>query len=593
MIGTIPKPAILIIDDEEPIRNLLESLLGENNECVLAKSGEDAINLLQHRTFDLAISDINMEGISGLDLVPHLLKESPDTVVLMVSGLQTIETAINAMRAGAFDYMTKPLDLRHVEAAVQRALAHHKLLKEKRVYENHLKVLVEERAAEIERLAYFDSLTKLPNRVLFADRLSQAVKHAQREQKIIAVLLLRLDRFKTINDTLGHDRGTQLLQEIAIRLRSSFGDRGTLARFEADEFGFLMTDVNGSEKVLEALRDVTGSLKPLFVIEGHEIYVTASVGVSLFPADGVQPQELLDHAGIALDRTQSLGSNSSQFYRPEMNKRALDRLTLESELRRAVENEELILYYQPQIDIATRRLCGAEALVRWQHPKLGLVPPLDFIPMAEDTGLILPIGEWVLKSACNQAASWHRSGLPNLRVAVNVSPKQFHQKEFFDTVRRIVHQSLIEPSLLELEITESSLVENAGPVIELLSRLKELGVSIAIDDFGIGYSSLAYLKRLPIDMLKIDRTFVSDAITDPDDAAIVVAIITLAHNLRLEVMAEGVETEELITFLHRLNCDKAQGYLLGKPVPADLFFSRAVSARNRLETQLQLAGVQS
>ena len=588
MMGTSPRPGILIIDDDAQIRTLLDTLLGETYECVLAESGEDAINVLKDRTFDLAITDINMGGISGLDLVPYVLKESPDTVVLMISGLQTIETAIGAMRAGAFDYITKPLDIRHVEAAVERALAHHRLLKQKRVYENHLEELVEERAAEIERLAYFDSLTELPNRLLFADRLSQAVTHARREQEMLAVLLLRLDRFKNVNDTLGHDWGDLLLREIAVRLKNAIGDRGTVARFEGDEFGLLLTDIHGSEKVLEALCEVTGSLKPAFVIEGHEIYVTASVGVSLFPADGQDPPELLDHAGIALYRTQSLGGNSSQFYRAEMNQRALERLALEAELRRAVENEELILYYQPQIDIATRRICGAEALLRWQHPKLGLVPPLEFIPLAEDTGLILPIGEWVMKTACNQAASWHRGGFPNLRMAVNVSPKQFQQRDFLDTVRRIVQQSLIEPSLLELEITESSLVENAAPVIELLTRLKQIGVSIAIDDFGIGYSSLAYLKRLPIDMLKIDRTFVSDAITAPDDAAIVVAIITLAHNLRLQVMAEGVETEEHLKFLQLLNCDKAQGYLFGKPVPPESFFSAAVSVSDNLEAQLQL-----
>jgi EAL domain-containing protein (putative c-di-GMP-specific phosphodiesterase class I) len=286
----------------------------------------------------------------------------------------------------------------------------------------------------------------------------------------------------------------------------------------------------------------------------------------------------LKNAGVALDRAKSLGGNNYQFYRSDMNARALERLTLEADLRRAVENEELVLHYQPQIDFANQQIVGAEALVRWQHPKLGLLPPAEFIPMAEDTGLILPIGDWVLRTACNQAALWEHAGLGNLRVAVNVSARQFQQKNFLERVAQIVDETAISPSSLELEITESSIMPNAAQVVVLLSELKHMGVRIAIDDFGIGYSSLGYLKRLPIDRLKIDRTFVSDATSDPDDAAIVMAIITLAHSLRLKVMAEGVETEEQLRFLQLLKCDEGQGYLFGKPMPADLFLTAATEA---------------
>jgi EAL domain-containing protein (putative c-di-GMP-specific phosphodiesterase class I) len=268
-----------------------------------------------------------------------------------------------------------------------------------------------------------------------------------------------------------------------------------------------------------------------------------------------------------------------------MNARALELLTLEADLRRAIQNGELVLHYQPQIDFSTQRIVGAEALIRWQHPRLGFLPPLEFIPMAEDTGLILPIGDWVLRTACNQVTLWEQAGLGNLRVAVNVSARQFQQKNFLERVAQIVGETAISPSSLELEITETSIMTNAAQVVVLLSELKRMGVRIAIDDFGIGYSSLGYLKRLPIDRLKIDRTFVSDATSDPDDAAIVMAIITLAHNLRLKVMAEGVETEEQLRFLQLLKCDEGQGYLFGKPMPADLFLTAAIHAGVHQEAQ--------
>ena len=592
MSKALKRSSILIIDDDEQIRELLEEFLEEDYDCTRARSAEEALGVLKTIKFDLVISDINMGGISGLDLVPYVLKETPETVVVMVSGQQAIESAIAAMRAGAFDYITKPFDLYHVEAAVRRALAHHKLLADKRYYEEHLQELVLKRTAEIERLAYFDTLTDLPNRLLFGDRLTQALKHAQREDEMLGTLLLRVDRFKNIHDTLGHTVSDRLLRDIAERISASIAEGVTLSRFEGEEFALLLTDVKGSEKVLEAMRDVGELLESPFVLDDHELFVTASIGVSLFPADGQSPPELLKNAGVALDRAKKLGGNNYQFYRADMNARAMERLTLEADLRRAVENGELVLHYQPLIDFATQRIVGAEALIRWQHPKLGLLPPLEFIPLAEETGLILPIGDWVLRTACNQVAVWEQAGLGKLRVAVNVSPRQFQQKDFLEKVAQIVSKTGISPSALELEITETSIMQNADQVVTLLSELKRRGVRIAIDDFGIGYSSLEYLKRLPIDRLKIDRTFVSDATNDPDDAAIVVAIITLAHNLRLKVMAEGVETEEQLRFLQLLKCDEGQGYLFGKPMPADLFLTKAIDAGVNQEVQPVFSVVQ-
>jgi diguanylate cyclase (GGDEF)-like protein len=424
-------------------------------------------------------------------------------------------------------------------------------------------------------------LTDLPNRVLFEDRLTEALKRAQRDHRILGVSMLRVDRFKKMNDALGHTLGDRLLRDLAQRIRTAIGDRGTLARFEGDEFALLHNDTAGSEKVLEALRNLDQSLQAPFVIDGHELFTSVSVGISLFPADGTTPQELLKNAGVALDRAKSLGGNTSQFYRADMNARALERLTMEAEFRRALENQEFILYYQPQVDLVTNRIVGAEALIRWQHPQRGLLLPADFISLAEDSGLILPMGEWALRAACTQATLWRKDGLAGLRVSVNVSPHQFQQENFVETVAQILAETAVDPATVDLEITETSIMENADRVVTLLSQLQRMGLRIAIDDFGMGYSSLGYLKRLPIDMLKIDRSFVNDATTDPDDAALVATIITLAHNLRLKVMAEGVETEEQLGFLRMLKCDQGQGYFFGKPWPPDEFFRKAVDVGNQ------------
>jgi diguanylate cyclase (GGDEF)-like protein len=572
------RPGLLIIDDDEQIRSLLRSILDRDYDCVMVSSAEDALSVLKVIRFDLVISDITMGGISGLDLVPYVLRETPETVVVMVSGQHNIDAAIQAMRAGAFDYLTKPFDVQHVEAAMERALAHHRLLEEKKYYENSLHELLHYRTAEVERLAYFDTLTDLPNRLLFEDRLSQALRHAQRENQPVGTVLMRIDRFKEISDTLGPAIGDWLLREVARRVLKTSDERRTVARFEGDNFAFLITDIHGSEAVLVVVKDLIESLKPPFVLDEHRLHVTASIGVSLFPADGATSEELLKNAGVALYRAQRVGGDNYQFYQAEMNARALELLTMEDDLRRAIEGGQLRLHYQPQIDLVTHQIVGVEALVRWQHPKLGLLQPAKFVPLAEDTGLIVQLGEWSLRESCRQIVLWQQAGLTGIRVSVNVSPCQFQLKNFVETVAEILTDTNIDPASLQLEITETSLMQSADQVVTRLSRLKEMGLMIAIDDFGVGYSSLGYLKRLPIDMLKIDRSFVNDATSDPDDAALVMTIITLAHNLRLKVMAEGVETDDQLRFLHLLRCDEAQGFLFGKAETPDLFFARAINA---------------
>src|SRR5215213_8892419 len=572
-VAETQKPRVLIIDDEEQIRHLLIDVLGSSYDCSDAGSAEEALAALSENTFDLVISDIDMGGMSGLELVPRVHSLSPDTVVVMISGNQDIEFAIRALRVGAFDYITKPIDLRHVEASVERALKHNELLKEKRRYKEQLESLLQQRTQEVDRLAYYDTVTQLPNRALFEDRLTQAVSIARVTGQSLGVLFISLDQFKKVNDSLGHAPGDSLLREFAERLKSCTSKSDTVARFGSDEFALLRTQINGTKDVIETIASLSQVLKFSFDLPGHELFATASVGVSLFPLDGEDCQTLLKNAGAALYKAKRSGGANYQFYTADMHELATKRLALESNLRRAIQNEEFLIHYQPRVSVDSLAITGVEALVRWQHPQLGLVSPSEFIPLAEDTGLIVPIGEWVLRTACLQGRRWRDQGFAPIPIAVNISARQFHDQDLSQTVIRILEETGLSPKYLELELTESSIMQNAEFAADMLSQLKSMGISISIDDFGTGFSSLASLKRLPIDALKIDQSFVREATSDPDDAALVMAIITLAHNLRLKVIAEGVETDEQLQLLQLLRCDEIQGYFFSKPVSADTLAS--------------------
>ena len=430
---------------------------------------------------------------------------------------------------------------------------------------------VEERLLEKEErlnfLANYDPLTRLPNRSLLCDRLQHAMARARRAGSSVALLLLDLDRFKTINDSLGHEVGDRLLQEVADRLQGFVREVDTLARFGGDEFAIILEEADDLQKAVRVAQKVLDELSRAMTLGEYQLYVTASVGVSVFPDDGVELESLLQHAEVAMYRAKETGLNSYQFYRPEMNTRTRERLLLENSLRQAVEKQQLVLFYQPKIDLSSGQLTGVEALLRWRHPELGMVSPVDFIPLAEETGLIVPIGEWVLRTACEQAQSWQRSGLPPFRVAVNISGRQFRQADFVDMVEGVLAQTGLDPQWLELEITESVVMENVEETILTLTALKARGMHLAIDDFGTGYSSLSYLKRFPITSLKIDRSFINEVGTDPNDAAIASSVIALAQAMSLEVVAEGIETEEQLRFLVARGCTEGQGYLFSRPVP--------------------------
>lgn len=423
-------------------------------------------------------------------------------------------------------------------------------------------------------LAHHDALTALPNRVLFTDRLDQSIARAHRHNRAVAVLFLDLDRFKLINDTLGHDFGDRALQALAERLSDCARDGDTVARFGGDEFAIVLEDIASADDVAPTARKILDSLAQSFMLDEHEFFITTSIGISLFPIDGRDTQTLLKHADIAMYRAKDLGRNTYQFYSSDMSAKNFERLSLETSLRHALEREEFVLHYQPQLDLQSGKVTGVEALIRWQHPDLGLIKPLDFIPLLEDTGLIVPVGEWVLRTACSEVQAWNKSEIKPMRVAVNISSRQFNEPDFTKVVGNILKETGLKPSLLELEITETVLMQNVATTVETTKALNEIGVRFSIDDFGTGYSSLSYLKRFPIDTLKIDQTFIRDMIEDPEDAVLVEAIIALGRALHLYIVAEGVETEAHLKFLERCNCDCIQGYVFDPPLPAQVLLEK-------------------
>jgi diguanylate cyclase (GGDEF)-like protein/PAS domain S-box-containing protein len=423
----------------------------------------------------------------------------------------------------------------------------------------------------IQNHAYYDSLTGLPNRLLLHDRLEFILNHARKNKLIVAVMLLDVIRFKMINDTLGYSAGDSLLQILGDRLVSCLRDVDSVFRSGDDVFAIILDDISQPDDASKVAQRIIDACSQPFTLADHELYVTISIGISIFPSDAQEHESLLKNAEDAMIRAKELGINNYQHYKPAMVNSAAEHLTLEHNLRKALMQEEFVVFYQPQVNLETGKMSGAEALVRWIHPELGMISPGQFIPIAEENGLIIPIGEWVLRTACTQMVKWYKDTGTNITISVNLSARQFLQQNIMEKVRSILEETGFPPKMLELEITESLGMKNPELTLRTLNELKDMGIHISIDDFGTGYSSLSYLKRFPIDTLKIDRSFVFDIQTDPNDAAIVLAIIALAHSMHLKVIAEGVEKEEQAAFLRQHQCEEMQGYLYSRPVPAEEF----------------------
>ncbi|MCU0650595.1 MAG: EAL domain-containing protein, partial [Gemmatimonadaceae bacterium] len=440
-----------------------------------------------------------------------------------------------------------------------------------------LQDITENKAAEqrIHQLAYFDRLTQLPNRQHFVDNLAVALEQAKRANRLVAVLSLDLDQFKRINDTLGHAVGDGVLTTVAQRLRDAVrggdaitrllpGEDAPLARLGGDEFCVLLSDMMSFQDAAKIARRILDVVQRPIEVDGHELFTTTSIGIALYPADGADADALLKNADAAMYFAKSQGRNNYRFYGKEMNSRALERLAMETRLRRAIDRDEFELHFQPKLDLRDQHVAGVEALLRWRQPDMGMVPPMEFIPLAEESGLIIAIGEWVLWRAAEQAVAWSRAGLPPIHVAVNIAGLHFQQPGFVDFVAKVLRDTGLTPARLELEVTESMLMDARVSTLDTLRRLKAMGLRLSIDDFGTGYSSLAYLKQFPVDALKVDRSFVKDMPGAGDDAAIASAIIAMAHSLRMEVVAEGVETAEQLAFFAERGCEYVQGFLIGR-----------------------------
>ncbi|RLB61856.1 MAG: bifunctional diguanylate cyclase/phosphodiesterase [Deltaproteobacteria bacterium] len=421
-------------------------------------------------------------------------------------------------------------------------------------------------------LAHYDRLTELPNLVLFQDRLNTEIIHARRHDEHLAVFAIDIDHFKKVNNVFGHDLGDSLLKVVARRITETIREEDTAARFGGDSFTLLLRNIRYEEDAAIIAKKIHESISQPFLLDDQEVFISVSIGIALYPLDGDDVQTLIKNSDVALHRAKERGRRTHLFFTPEMNFRAAEQMKLQNSLRRALDRDEFIIHYQPQYDAESGRMIGVEALLRWQHPELGMVYPGQFIPLAEHIGLIVPIGEWVLRTACQDARAWNEGNKNSIRVAVNLSPRQFQQPDLYEKICQIIDETGVDPAWLGLEITESAVMQNVDYAICVLTDLKKLGIHLSVDDFGTGYSSLSYLKRFPIDLLKIDRSFITDIPKDSDDIAIVSAVVSMAHNLNLKVLAEGVETLEQKDFLHSICCDEFQGFYFSRPVAAKQIF---------------------
>ncbi len=546
---------LLLIEDNHQealaITNMLKEGLQDQFILDQRRSVSEALDLVQQQSFQAIILDSHLPEGQSFDSIPQFIQYCPEAPILIWSAVEDEEQAIHAVKSGAQDYLIKgQTSSSTLCRAIRYAMERHRATQ------------------RITQLAHYDHLTGLANRGLFYERLNCAVARCHRNDMAMALIFLDLDHFKEINDSLGHECGDSLLKTVATRIKKCIREIDTGVRLGGDEFAILLEQIISVEDVGVIAERILHLLAQPIIVQHHQLQITASLGITIYPWDSANPQALLSHADAAMYRAKAQGGNSYQFYTAGMKTAGLDGSTLEVELKRALAKKEFLLYYQPQMDLRTKQIIGMEALLRWHHPYQGLIAPNDFIPQAEENGMILPIGEWVLRTASKQAKYWEKQGFPTPRMSINLSARQIHQGNLPALLHDILKRSHLDPGNLTLELTETFLIHETEETLQTLHELKAMGIHLYIDDFGAGYASLRYLKSFPIDGIKLDKSLIQELPHSTNDAAIVEAVISMGKAMGLTVIAEGVETQEQVDFLEEHDCDAIQGYWVAPPLPA-------------------------
>lgn len=576
--------SLLLVDDEVEITSSLERIFKRRHYRVIkANSGQEALAILKREEVGVVITDQRMPGMTGVELLSQVHKLYPDMIRIVLTGQADMAAVMDAVNKGSvYRFLTKPWDSNELAYSVDEAFQHHELIVERqqlmRDIENAnielqkintlLNERIEDKAAELVHITQYDALTKLPNRLLFLDRLQQAILNARKNNKHVAVIILGLDRFNLVNNSHGHKTGDSILILVAERIADIMTENNTVARLTGDEFAIVLTELNSAQDAADLIDGVSNVLSKPFMINGNEFYTQASIGVSVFPDDNDSAEVILQNAHTAMNKAKEKGGALYQFYTSNMHIGISERLEIENDLRRAIEKEEFVIRYQPQINILSSSLVGMEALIRWQHPKKGFISPAVFIPVLEKIGLISNVGEWVIKTVCNQHRAWREAGQTVPRVSVNLSVRQFDDPNLLQNIERIFFETEFDPQKyeLEFEVTESLVIDDVENIIDILTKFNDRNIRVAIDDFGTGYASLSYLTQFPIQSLKIDLSFISRINQGKSDRSIIIAIIALAHSIGLSVIAEGVEDKEQLVFLLENKCDEVQGYYFSKPI---------------------------
>jgi diguanylate cyclase (GGDEF)-like protein len=549
------RPVVVLADDDPSIRLMVRHVLeSEEYDIVEAADGLEAIQAVEKHHPALILLDAVMPGLDGFSTCKQIKDRGhTDIPVMMITGLDDDASVERAYDVGAIDYITKPIKWAVLKHRVRAVVA---------------KVIAERK---VELLAYRDSLTDLPNRLLFADRLEQSLTRAERLHESVALMLIDIDDFKLVNDSFGHEAGDKLIQAIGKLLSKSLRRADTVARLGGDEFAIIVDNIDGYDDVVSIAHNLTTVLEHNVRLDDQETYTSASVGIAIYPEDGTDASTLMKNADTAMFRAKEEGRGTFQFYKPEMSVNAMEKLDLENSIRRAVDNNELVIHYLPTVDIHKNEVAGVEALLRWQHPEKGIISPKDFLQVAEECGLIVPIGEWMIETICKQLRVWKDAGMEAQNVSVNLAPQQFKESDVVGQLSQKMAEHGIDGSEITIEVTEKTLIENEGEIETGLSKLHQMGMTIALDDFGTGFASLAYLKDFPIDIVKIDGIFVGGIPDSEEDTAVVNAIAGLTRGLKLRLLAEGVENERQLNMLKGLGCQLGQGYYWSKALPADQY----------------------